>query len=143
MFGPSPGALVLHEYLSGAESREPPRPESRVKPARPDQNFVVEGVGNLLTQLARCCQPVAGDSVVGYLTRSRGVSVHRQNCATFARLAAKHPERVLPVEWGRQGRSSYSVDVRVRAVDRKADRKSVEWGKRVAVRVDLGGRGII
>src|SRR3546814_10268153 len=55
-----------------------------------------------------------------FRSRSRGVSVHRQNCATFARLAAKHPERVLPVEWGRQGRSSYSVDVRVRAVDRKA-----------------------
>jgi GTP pyrophosphokinase len=117
--GPSQVARVLHENLSGEETRETSRPESKVKPPRPDQHFVVEGVGNLLTQLARCCQPVAGDAVVGYLTRTRGVSVHRHNCSTFARLAVKHPERVLPVEWGRQGRSSYSVDVRVRAVDRK------------------------
>ncbi len=118
--GPSQVARVLHECLRGEDVRAASRPESRVKPPRPDQHFVVEGVGNLLTQLARCCQPVAGDAVVGYLTRTRGVSVHRHNCGAFARLAAQHPERVLPVEWGRQGRSSYSVDVRVRAVDRKA-----------------------
>ena len=117
--GPSQVARLLHESLSGDENREAPRPESRIKPPRPDQHFVVEGVGNLLTQLARCCQPVAGDAVVGYLTRNRGVSVHRQHCAAFARLAAQHPERVLPVEWGQQGRASYSVHVRVRAVDRK------------------------
>lgn len=123
--GPSQVARVLHESLHASEAKEPIRPESRIKPARPDRHFVVEGVGNLLTQLARCCQPVAGDPVVGYLTRGRGVSIHRQNCAAFARLAADHPERVLPVEWGHGARASYSVDVRVRGVDRKGLLKDI------------------
>lgn len=123
--GPSQVARVLHESLNAPEPKEPSRPESRIKPARPNQSFVVEGVGNLLTQLARCCQPVAGDQVVGYLTRGRGVSIHRQNCAAFARLAAGHPERVLPVEWGQGARASYSVDVRVRGIDRKGLLKDV------------------
>jgi len=123
--GPSQVARALHESLHAAEAKEPVRPESRIKPARPNPHFVVEGVGNLLTQLARCCQPVAGDPVVGYLTRGRGVSIHRQHCAAFARLTAEHPERVLPVEWGQGARASYSVDVRVRGVDRKGLLKDI------------------
>jgi len=78
----------------------------------------VQGVGNLLVQLARCCQPVPGEAIAGYLTRHRGVTVHRAGCAAFARLAAAQPQRVLPVEWGSHG-SSYEVDVTIAAVDRK------------------------
>ncbi|MDI9238893.1 bifunctional (p)ppGpp synthetase/guanosine-3',5'-bis(diphosphate) 3'-pyrophosphohydrolase [Lysobacter sp. LF1] len=81
-------------------------------------DFTVEGVGNLLVQLARCCQPLPGEPIVGYLTRGRGVSVHRPGCAAFERLAATQPQRVLPVEWGRAG-SGYEVDVEVLALDRK------------------------
>lgn len=80
--------------------------------------FTVEGVGNLLVQLARCCQPVAGEPIVGYLTRGRGVTVHRPDCASYLRLAAAQPQRVLPVEWGGKG-GGYEVDVEVLAVDRK------------------------
>jgi GTP pyrophosphokinase len=80
--------------------------------------FTVEGVGNLLVQLARCCQPVAGEPIVGYLTRGRGVSVHRPDCASYLRLAAAQPQRVLPVEWGQKG-GGYEVDVEVLALDRK------------------------
>jgi GTP pyrophosphokinase len=88
------------------------------KVARRDTEFTVEGVGNLLVQLARCCQPVAGEPIVGYLTRGRGVSVHRPDCPSYLRLAAAQPQRVLPVEWGRKG-SGYEVDVEVLALDRK------------------------
>ena len=59
-----------------------------------------------------------GEPIAGYLTRGRGVSVHRPNCAAFQRLAAAQPQRVLPVEWGRKG-SGYEVDVEVLALDRK------------------------
>ncbi len=89
------------------------------RPPKPAAGFTIEGVGNLLTQMARCCQPVAGDLIVGYLTQGRGVSIHRQGCATLERLHGKHPERLLPVEWGRGSAQSFSVDVLVRGYDRK------------------------
>ncbi len=119
--GPSQVARALHEAQSEAATPASAQDivSARVRPPRPSDRFTVEGVGNLLTQLARCCQPVAGDAIVGYLTRGRGVSIHREGCAALERLAARHPERILPVEWGRRGAASYSVDVLVRAVDRK------------------------
>jgi GTP pyrophosphokinase len=80
--------------------------------------FTVVGVDNVLVQVARCCQPLPGEEVAGYLTRGRGVSVHRVDCTTFQRLSALEPQRVLPVEWGRQaGRAE--ADVLVDAIDRK------------------------
>lgn len=94
-----------------------PRPTAR----RDDigkSKFTVQGVGNLLVQLARCCHPVAGEPIAGFLTRSRGVTVHRVDCSGFSRLAAAHPQRVLPVEWGQAG-GGYEVDVVVRAMDRR------------------------
>jgi GTP pyrophosphokinase len=94
-----------------------PRPTAR-RGSIGKSDFTVQGVGNLLVQLARCCQPVAGEPITGYLTRTRGVTVHRMDCVSLARLSAAHPERVLPVEWGRTG-SGYEVDVMVRAVDRR------------------------
>ena len=94
-----------------------PRPTAR-RGSIGKSDFTVQGVGNLLVQLARCCQPVAGEPITGYLTRTRGVTVHRMDCAALARLSAAHPERVLPVDWGRTG-SGYEVDVMVRAVDRR------------------------
>jgi GTP pyrophosphokinase len=94
-----------------------PRPTAR-RDSIGKSDFTVQGVGNLLVQLARCCQPVAGEPIQGYLTQTRGVTVHRVDCPAMARLAAAHPQRVLPVEWGRAG-SGYEVDVIVRAMDRR------------------------
>jgi GTP pyrophosphokinase len=119
---PSQVARALHEQNQpAAPEPDPSRAAATAlaKPPRPPRGFTVEGVGNLLVTLARCCQPVAGDAIVGYITQGRGVSVHRDNCTTLAGLTARHPERMLPVEWGRQGEQSYSVDVLVRAYDRK------------------------
>ena len=124
--GPSQVARALHEHAQTQQRKTPavrPEPASTVavqRAARPSDRFIVEGVGNLLTQLARCCQPVAGDAIVGYLTRARGVSIHRENCAALQRLVAAHPERELPVEWGERGAASYAVDVLIRALDRTA-----------------------
>ena len=69
-------------------------------------------------QIARCCQPLPGEPILGYLTRGRGVTVHRPDCVALQRLLARQPQRVLPVEWGRTG-SGYDVDVEVVALDRK------------------------
>ena len=86
--------------------------------------FTVEGVGNLLVQIARCCQPLPGEAIAGYLTRGRGVSVHRADCAAFLRLSAKAPQRVMPVEWGQAG-GGFETEVAVDAVDRKRLLKDV------------------
>jgi GTP pyrophosphokinase len=93
--------------------RAPKRLRPGAKPA-----FTVVGLDNLLVQVARCCQPLPGEQVAGYLTRTRGVSVHRSDCASFVRLAAREPQRVLPVEWG-AGSSAHQAALAVEAVDRK------------------------
>ncbi|GAB6196435.1 RelA/SpoT family protein [Lysobacter xanthus] len=119
--GPHQVARVLLEHERAQRDSTTPEPAAqparRARPAR-EAEFTVEGVGNLLVQIARCCQPLPGEAIVGYLTRARGVSVHRPDCAAFARLAAAEPQRVLPVEW-RRGGSAYEVDVELQAVDRK------------------------
>ena len=78
----------------------------------------VQGVDNLLAQVARCCQPLPGEAIIGYLTRARGVSVHRPDCASLLRLATLQPARVLPVEWGSRS-GGHEVAVRIDAMDRK------------------------
>ncbi len=119
--GPHQIGRVLLEHERAASA--PPATTHAVTSAPPRApskwaDFTVEGVGNLLVQLARCCQPLPGESIAGYLTRGRGVSVHRPDCVAFQRLAATQPQRVLPVEWGRAG-SGYEVDVELLALDRK------------------------
>ena len=85
---------------------------------------LVVGIDSLLTQLARCCRPVPPDPIVGFVTHGRGVSVHRNTCGTFARLAARSPERVVETEWGKPRPASdarsrrFPVDIEVKAADR-------------------------
>ncbi|MEG3158500.1 ACT domain-containing protein, partial [Lysobacter zhanggongensis] len=95
-----------------------PTPAPRPAPRARARDFTVQGVDNLLVQLARCCQPLPGEPIAGYLTRGRGVTVHRADCAAFRRLVANQPQRSLPVEWGVDA-TAYEVDVEVMAVDRK------------------------
>jgi len=92
-------------------------PKSHASAAKAS-TVTVQGVDNLLAQVARCCQPLPGEPIVGYLTRARGVSVHRPDCAAFLRLAGIQPARVLPVEWGAQ-RGGQQVAIRIEGIDRK------------------------
>ena len=78
----------------------------------------IQGVGNLLTQTARCCKPVPDDPIVGYITRGRGVTIHRQDCANILRLRREDATRMIEVEWGETPQQVYSVDVHVLAYDR-------------------------
>jgi len=116
--GPNAVSRALLEAEKPVEP-VPSLPRATAKPVRPDTSgFTIDGVGNLLVQLGRCCRPVAGEPVCGYLTLSRGVTVHRVDCSAFSRLSALHPERVMPVEWGRAG-GGYEADIQVLAVDRR------------------------
>ena len=116
----SPGQVSrgLHELQQPVPVPAARKPVSAGrKPARSD--MTVEGVGNLMTQLARCCQPVPGDGISGYLTKGRGVSIHRSGCPSLAYLLQNHPERALPVNWGSREDGKYEVAILIRAYDRK------------------------
>ncbi|HVT62705.1 MAG TPA: TGS domain-containing protein, partial [Legionellaceae bacterium] len=77
----------------------------------------IEGVGNLLTHMARCCQPLPGDKVIGYITLGRGVSIHRQDCMNIVRANAKQRERFLEVNWGAQSQEVYHVMICIRSFE--------------------------
>ena len=92
------------------------KPQS--KPEVTGSDLRIEGVGNLLTHMARCCQPVPGDQVVGYITLGRGVSVHCQDCANIIHAGEQQKQRFLQVTWGSATRENYVVDVLIKAFDR-------------------------
>ncbi|HET9482617.1 MAG TPA: bifunctional (p)ppGpp synthetase/guanosine-3',5'-bis(diphosphate) 3'-pyrophosphohydrolase, partial [Xanthomonadales bacterium] len=95
-------ARALHEHESPKPARALASGDApTAAPRRPGSDgIVIQGVGNLLTQLARCCQPLPGDAIAGYLTRGRGASVHRAGCPSLAALVARDPDRMVRVEWG-------------------------------------------
>ena len=90
---------------------------------RSTSGVLVVGVDSLLTQLARCCKPAPPDAIAGFVTRGKGVSIHRQDCSNFRELSARSAERVIEVRWGeRKGgpdAAVYPVDVAVEAMDRQ------------------------
>ena len=114
LLNPPEPALLPDEYLQkkfkGAVARKSP------------SGVLVVGVDSLLTQLSRCCKPAPPDAISGFVTRGKGVSIHRQDCSNFRELAARHAERVIEVRWGEhKGKDSavYPIDVSVEAFDRQ------------------------
>ena len=108
----------LQTALRGTEeSIKDPEPKRRAKTSSKNSVLVV-GMDSLLTQLARCCKPVPPDPVRGFVTRGKGVSVHREDCPALKRLAEGQPERLIEAEWGK-GEGSYAVEIGVTATDRR------------------------
>ncbi len=91
--------------------------------ASPKGGVLVVGIDSLMTQLARCCKPAPPDAISGFVTRGKGVSIHRADCSNFRQMAARQGERVIQVEWGRAqagpDAALYPVDVSVEAADRQ------------------------
>jgi GTP pyrophosphokinase len=98
-------------------SRTPAR-QRGTPPTRLD-DIVIEGVGNLMTAMAKCCHPIPGDSVVGYVTRGRGVTIHRDDCRQVVHWRAENSPRLLQVHWGARPATSYPVQLLIRAFDRR------------------------
>ncbi len=101
-----------------------------LKKAKPERSahhggVLVVGVDSLMTQLAKCCRPAPPDDIRGFVTRGKGVSIHRSDCSDFAHLQRKCPDRVIEVQWGqtmgatRDATAVYPVDVAVESVDRQ------------------------
>ncbi len=81
-------------------------------------DIVIEGIENLLTYLAKCCKPVPGDEIVGYVTVGKGVSIHRKDCLNFSERAILHPERKIEVSWASKQTKNYPVDLNIFAYER-------------------------
>lgn len=105
--------LLIAEQRTSED--EPPPIEPTGGTPRITTDVQVLGTGDVLTALARCCHPLPGDEIIGYVTRLRGVTVHRRDCINVIR--ASEPERLIDVEWGR-GKNLYPVNVRLEAWDR-------------------------
>jgi GTP pyrophosphokinase len=78
----------------------------------------IHGVGNLLTFMAKCCKPIPGDTIVGYVTRGRGVAIHRENCTNILRAQALASDRLIQVNWGAHTQKTYAVDLVIVAYNR-------------------------
>ncbi|HGJ5875219.1 MAG TPA: GTP diphosphokinase [Arsenophonus sp.] len=87
-------------------------------PVKDSGRIVVEGIGNLMHHIARCCQPIPGDDIVGFITKGRGISIHRIDCEQMLELQSHAPERIVDAIWGEHYPSGYSLGVQIIANDR-------------------------
>ena len=85
---------------------------------KPKDHIVVEGVGNLMTHIARCCQPIPGDTIQGFITMGRGVSIHRDDCEQLKELSRRNPERLIDAVWGENYSGGYGLTIRILSNDR-------------------------
>jgi GTP pyrophosphokinase len=102
-----------HEEQLPANIRQPRRPSGRQA-----AGVYVEGLDDLMVRLSRCCTPVPGDDIVGFVTQGRGVSVHRTDCANVMSLSTGDANRMIEVEWDRESAGVFVVSIELRAIDR-------------------------
>lgn len=117
--------IGVGQVLNAAQRMLPVSPQNVAVPLtgratvhQGDSDVYIEGVGNLLTNIARCCRPVPGDAICGYITQGKGVSVHRQDCRNILKLQERDSQRVIKVEWGQAPENAYAVAIAVEAYDR-------------------------
>ena len=111
-------AGAIQRLLHARDSRPVEFTRARA-PLQREPESEVHGIGDLLSTYARCCKPVPPEPIVGYVTVGRGVSIHSQSCANVARLGAKSPARILPVDWGTLAAAEFAADIEVQAFDRR------------------------
>lgn len=117
------GDIRLMHVVHHAEELTHPKKEKtpafkESKPQNHTGDLIIQGVGNMLTVIANCCKPVPGDSVAGFITQGRGVSIHRDDCVNLLQLKSNEPERIIDVSWGSDVKTTYPVELLVEAYDR-------------------------
>ncbi len=110
---------LLPAEPSGSESLLRGRRGNASKSTRPQDDVSIYGVGNLMTRIARCCQPTPGDAILGFITRGEGVTIHRADCPNVQRLQETASERLIDVSWSARTARLYPVDIIVEAYDRR------------------------
>ena len=118
------GDVSSMQVMNAAQSLLQNAPHPQLRLASPGvagrrDRVSVNGVGNLLTHMAGCCKPVPGDLISGFVTKNRGVSVHRLDCVRLLKLQQTAFERVIDVTWGEASSEQYEVDVSIEAYDRQ------------------------
>lgn len=99
--------------LAEKEKRMMTTPKKELKPGK---GVVVKGIDNIKVKFSRCCNPVPGDEIIGYVTKGRGVSVHRKDCANI--IEVDEEQRLIEVEWAETEKTSYKAEIQVKASDR-------------------------
>ena len=117
------GVRAIQVALRGTAPLQP-EPDIQTKKSRAGESRVlVVGVDKLLTQIGNCCKPMPPDAISGFVTRGKGVSIHRVQCANYRNMAARNPERVIGTEWGgnwtERHDAVYAIDLHVEASDRQ------------------------
>jgi len=107
-----------HSLSEPAEPVSRPVPSIR-KPRVSHGDIDIEGVGNLLTRMARCCTPARGDSIVGYITQGAGVTIHRRDCRNILTMPDARQSRLINVTWGLNAHELYPVDIQLETIDRQ------------------------
>lgn len=102
------------ENLTGAT-----KPKRQKDKTKANLGVVVEGMDDLMLRMSKCCNPVPGDEIIGYITKGRGISVHRTDCVNIISLAPDERDRLINVEWDTRKGTSYEADITVVAEDRK------------------------
>lgn len=101
-----------------------PKAEEKIETIKPKQiitgknDITIQEVGDLLSRIAKCCKPVPGDKIVGYITRGHGVTIHRHTCNYLNNLQLTHPDRIIAVTWNYNKQQSHPVDLEILAHDR-------------------------
>lgn len=90
----------------------------KVSDEHSDAEVYIDGVGNLLSTIAQCCKPIPGDSISGFITQGRGVSIHRQDCTNILQRRSLEPERIIAVDWAEKPHHLYSTEIAIQAFDR-------------------------
>ncbi|HEX8992229.1 MAG TPA: bifunctional (p)ppGpp synthetase/guanosine-3',5'-bis(diphosphate) 3'-pyrophosphohydrolase [Anaerolineales bacterium] len=109
---------VIPEIAETADNSNILVPGATAAQVGPTTSVNVVGLKGLLTTMGRCCNPTPGDQIIGYVTRGRGATIHRQDCPNILRLSSQDQERLVRVDWGTQART-YPVPIRIRAYDRQ------------------------
>lgn len=102
-----------------SEMKEVKTAPDRERKGRPAHGVSVEGVDNLLVRFAKCCNPVPGDEIIGYITRGRGLSVHRADCTNIPPGEGEEAERLIEVRWDEMAEANYSVEIEITGHDRR------------------------
>jgi len=112
-------AVAEPVHVRALAESEPIVPTRQSKAAGAGSGILVVGVDRLLTGLARCCKPAPPDPIVGFVTRGKGVTIHRALCSNVARMRAAQPERLITANWGAPRDEVFPVDIVVEAMDRQ------------------------
>ncbi len=103
---------ILSLFKTEPEPEIDPRLKQKPRSSHSGQ-VMIQGVGNLLSHMAKCCQPVTGDLIYGFITKSRGIAIHREDCEQFKRLQAETPARVIEAEWEESYSGGYSLGIKI------------------------------